>query len=88
LISDDLSMAALQGQLGTRTKAALLAGCDIVLHCNGELDEMKEVAREVKTLSGAALLRAQAALAHFRTPSELDIERAEARLSEMTGALA
>jgi beta-N-acetylhexosaminidase len=62
LVSDDLSMAALQGPLAARAKAALLAGCDIALHCNGELDEMKEVAREAKTLSGPALLRAQAAL--------------------------
>jgi beta-N-acetylhexosaminidase len=88
LVSDDLSMAALQGPLATRTKAALLAGCDIVLHCNGQFDEMKQVAREVKTLSGAALLRADAALAQLRLPSELDIEKAEARLAEMTGALA
>jgi len=65
-----------------------LAGCDIALHCNGQFDEMKEVAREAKTLSGAALLHAEAALAQLRAPSELDIEKAEARLSEMTGALA
>jgi beta-N-acetylhexosaminidase len=88
LVSDDLSMAALQGPLAARTKAALLAGCDIALHCNGQLDEMKEVAREAKTLSGAALLRAEAALAQLRAPSELDIEKAEARLAEMTEALA
>ena len=80
--------AALQGPLATRTKAALLAGCDIALHCNGELDEMKQVAREAKTLTGPALLRAQAALAQLHAPAEIDIERAEARLSEMTGALA
>ena len=88
LISDDLSMAALQGPLGMRTKAAMLAGCDIALHCNGQLDEMKEVAREAKTLSRAALRRAEDALAQLRSPAGLDIEKAEARFAEMTGAAA
>ena len=88
LISDDLSMAALQGPLGMRTKAAMLAGCDIALHCNGQLDEMKEVAREAKTLSRAALRRAEDALAQLRHPASLDIEKAEARFAEMTGAAA
>jgi beta-N-acetylhexosaminidase len=86
LLSDDLSMAALEGPLASRAKAAFLAGCDIVLHCNGKLDEMKEIAGEVKPLAGMALHRAQSALAHLRTPSELDLERAEARLAAMTGA--
>ena len=53
LVSDDLSMAALEGPLNTRTKAALFAGCDIALHCNGKLDEMIEVAKEAKDLAGA-----------------------------------
>ena len=88
LISDDLSMAALEGSLATRTKAAMLAGCDIALHCNGELDEMKEVASEARTLSRAALRRAEGALAQLRAPAGLDIEKAEARLAEMTRAVA
>ncbi len=50
LISDDLSMNALDGPLSVRTKAALFAGCDVVLHCNGKMDEMREVADEVKEL--------------------------------------
>ena len=49
LVSDDLSMAALEGPLSARTKAALFAGCDIALHCNGKLDEMIEVARRRKS---------------------------------------
>ncbi len=81
-------MAALQGPLGARTKAAMLAGCDIALHCNGKLDEMKEVAGETKTLSRAALRRAEDALAQLRYPAGLDIEKAEARFAEMSGAAA
>jgi beta-N-acetylhexosaminidase len=89
LMSDDLSMQALKGPFRARTKSALLAGCDVVLHCNGKMDEMKEIAAEAKPLAGAALHRAEMAIAHFREPFEIDIERAEARLSEvMAGAVA
>jgi beta-N-acetylhexosaminidase len=89
LVSDDLSMTALEGPLGTRAKAALFAGCDIALHCNGKLDEMMEVAREAKELAGPALDRADAALAQLRTPAGLDVQAAEARLREMLmGAVA
>ena len=54
LMSDDLSMKALDGPLATRAKAAQFAGCDIVLHCNGSMDEMRDVAKEAKPLEGLA----------------------------------
>ncbi len=44
-MSDDVSMNALSGPLSARVKAALFAGCDVVLHCNGKLEEMREVAQ-------------------------------------------
>lgn len=44
LLSDDLSMAALEGSLADRARDALAAGCDVVLHCSGRLEEMAEVA--------------------------------------------
>lgn len=89
LVSDDLSMSALEGPLGTRAKAALFAGCDIALHCNGKLDEMRDVAREAKELAGESLHRADAALAQLRAPVALDVGAAEARLREMLmGAVA
>ena len=50
LMSDDISMGALDGPISVRTKAALFAGCDVVLHCNGKMDEMQEVAAEAKPL--------------------------------------
>ena len=87
LLSDDLSMAALEGPLDLRAKKALFAGCDVVLHCNGKLDEMKEIAREARPLAGRARQRAEAALGQLRAPLEFDIERAEARLTEMMGSL-
>lgn len=76
-MSDDLSMEALSGTLAERTRMALAAGCDIVLHCNGKLDEMRSVAAEAPPLAGAAAIRAAAALAARREPSGLDL--AEAR---------
>jgi beta-N-acetylhexosaminidase len=48
-----------------RAKAALFAGCDLVLHCNGDMDEMKDVASEVKELEGLSLKRSEQALAHL-----------------------
>jgi beta-N-acetylhexosaminidase len=44
LMSDDLSMKALAGSFENRTKRALAAGCDLILHCNGEMDEMQAIA--------------------------------------------
>ena len=44
LVSDDLSMKALSGNFADRAKACLAAGCDVALHCNGEMDEMVQVA--------------------------------------------
>jgi beta-N-acetylhexosaminidase len=85
LISDDLSMNALNGPLSSRTKAALFAGCDVVLHCNGKLDEMREVASELKALEGHALRRADHALSHLVEPDAFDPPAAEARLAELLG---
>src|SRR6266850_5967113 len=59
LMSDDVSMNALAGSIAERTRAAFAAGCDVVLHCNGKLDEMRQVARETPELSGKAMQRAQ-----------------------------
>ena len=62
LMSDDISMGALSGSLESRSRAAIAAGCDLVLHCTGDLDEMAAVASSVPVLAGEASERAQAAL--------------------------
>jgi beta-N-acetylhexosaminidase len=72
LMSDDVSMGALSGSIEERSKAAIAAGCDVVLHCNGTLDEMQDVAASVPTLAGDAGMRAVNALAARETPSEFD----------------
>jgi beta-N-acetylhexosaminidase len=73
VMSDDLSMRALSGSFAERTRRAYAAGCDIVLHCNGDAEEMRAVASAAKPLHGKAKRRAQAALAriaHLPEPFE------------------
>jgi beta-N-acetylhexosaminidase len=54
LMSDDLSMKALKGSIGARTRAAMAAGCDLALHCNGDMEEMLEVAQNVPAFGESA----------------------------------
>ncbi|HMH66136.1 MAG TPA: beta-N-acetylhexosaminidase [Rhizomicrobium sp.] len=86
LMSDDLSMKALDGPLSVRARAALFAGCDLVLHCNGDMDEMRDVASEVKELEGQALRRSEQALAHLSVPAPFDAAAAQGRLAALLGA--
>jgi beta-N-acetylhexosaminidase len=88
LMSDDLSMKALDGPLSVRAKQAQFAGCDLVLHCNGNLDEMQEVASEVTELKGQALKRSEHALGHLSAPGLFDPAAASARLAALLGTAA
>ena len=63
LMSDDLSMQALSGTIRARAEGSIAAGCDIALHCNGELAEMEAASSGVPELAGAALTRFNAAIA-------------------------
>jgi len=83
LMSDDVSMNALAGSLAERTRAIVSAGCDMVLHCNGNLDEMREVARQTPELMGQALERANRALASRKAPQPLDRHAARAELEAL-----
>lgn len=62
LMSDDISMGALSGSIEARARTAIAAGCDVILHCSGELAEMQAVASAVPVLAGEAAARADAAL--------------------------
>jgi beta-N-acetylhexosaminidase len=87
LMSDDLSMKALDGPLSQRATTALFAGCDLVLHCNGDMDEMTDVASEARQMEGIALKRSEAALSHLAAPEAgFDPAAAEARLATLLGA--
>jgi beta-N-acetylhexosaminidase len=83
LMSDDVSMNALAGSVAERTRAIFAAGCDMVLHCNGKLDEMRVVARETPDLSGKALARAKRALAARKAPLAFDRAAARAELDAL-----
>ena len=80
VMSDDLSMKALGGEFADRARDSLAAGCDVVLHCNGDMAEMKAVLAGTKALSGQALRRAKAALGRLaKVPEPFDLDEARAR---------
>jgi beta-N-acetylhexosaminidase len=72
LMTDDLSMHALAGSMAERVGRAIEAGCDMMLHCNGDLAEMQAVAEAAGELKGRALRRARAALKQLRKPAKFD----------------
>ncbi len=85
IMSDDLSMKALKGTFRERGMRAIAAGCDVLLHCNGDMAEMVEVAAAAGTLAGQAERRAARALSFLRAPDEYDLAAAEMVLEGLTG---
>ena len=83
LISDDLSMGALTGPVGARATAALAAGCDVALHCNGKRDEMKEVAAAVPRLTGRARERFECMIASRHEPEAFDAVTGRRELDDL-----
>ncbi|MFK8251484.1 beta-N-acetylhexosaminidase [Ancylobacter terrae] len=83
LMSDDLSMKALAGSFAARTRASIAAGCDLVLHCNGDMAEMAEVAAAAPLLEGEAARRCASALARIRRSGDFDVSSARRRFSDM-----
>jgi len=83
LMSDDLSMRALSGSLAGRTRAAMAAGCDLALHCNGDMTEMEEVAAAVPELAGELARRSAAALAMRRPPAPIDLPASRAKFTAL-----
>lgn len=80
LITDDLNMQALTGTLAQRAAASLQAGCDIALHCKGDLAEMQAVAAAVGTMRLDTQSRAHAAIVRRHAPYPVDIAALEAEL--------
>lgn len=83
LMSDDLSMKAMKGSYAERTKEALAAGCDVVLHCNGEMQQMLQVAAGLSPLEGISLERAAKAMAGAGTRKAFDVAAARDRMREL-----
>lgn len=82
LMTDDLSMNALPGPVAERAARARAAGCDIALHCNGDLDEMRAVVAAAGVLDGAGADRLAAAMAR-PAPVALDIREVEAEFDAL-----
>ncbi|MBL0405434.1 beta-N-acetylhexosaminidase [Microvirga aerilata] len=89
VMTDDLSMHALSGAFRDRAEAAFAAGCDMALHCNGNMEEMTAVAEAAPVLAGEALRRANAALARItHEPEPLDPVDARSRLDAALAMIA
>ncbi len=76
LLTDDLSMKALSGSLTQKAADAYEAGCDILLHCNGVMDEMQEIAAAAIEMNTKTARRAKAALKLKRKPQPFDEKQA------------
>ncbi len=88
LMTDDISMQALQGPVSARAAAALRAGCDLVLHCNGDLAEMRALAGACPLLDGPSRTRAEAALAERHpAPDPLDLHEIEVEYLTLNAGL-
>ncbi|MGI9388692.1 MAG: glycoside hydrolase family 3 N-terminal domain-containing protein [Boseongicola sp.] len=83
LMTDDISMGALSGKIPDRAAQALGAGCDLVLHCNGDLTEMEMLASAAGQLSPRASKMADIALRARRTPTDIDISACEAEFKTL-----
>ena len=84
LMSDDISMKAMHGSYRERARQVLAAGCDIVLHCNGDIKEMKAVAEGIAPLKGECLKRARAAMQSAGRPQPFDAKEARDLLARLT----
>ena len=83
LVSDDLSMQALGGSLPERARGALAAGCDLVLHCNGDMTEMRGIAAAIGGIADSARRRLAAGEARRQAPSAFDRFAAERRFDAL-----
>ena len=84
LVSDDISMGALAGSFAERTRRALDAGCDLVLHCNGDMAEMEEIAAAARPLTPQAQARiARAETLRRSRREDFDARAAERRFAEL-----
>ena len=86
LISDDVSMKALKGDVGELSLAAVEAGCDAVLHCNGNLREMDRDARLTPRLSQSSLERLERGARLPQTRTDLNLTSARRRIEALLAA--
>jgi beta-N-acetylhexosaminidase len=85
LMTDDLNMQALSGTVAERAAKAIVAGCDIALHCKGTVAEFAATAAAVGAMSPAAQARADAALSWRKPALSVDIPALEAEFAGLMG---
>ncbi|MDP6954309.1 MAG: glycoside hydrolase family 3 N-terminal domain-containing protein, partial [Alphaproteobacteria bacterium] len=86
LMSDDVGMGALSGPVAERGAAALAAGCDVLLHCNGDIGEMTAIADGLPRLDDAGEARFAKALAAKRVPQDFDVAAADSYVTQILQA--
>jgi beta-N-acetylhexosaminidase len=86
LMTDDLSMNALPGDIGTRAATAIAAGCDVALHCNGDMAEIQAVVAAAGPLTSTAQARADAVIAARPAPDIVDIAALDSDLAAIMAA--
>jgi beta-N-acetylhexosaminidase len=86
VMSDDIGMQALGGPFSERAAAVIDAGCDVALHCSGELAEMREVAKAVPPLDGESAERFGRAVAELGEPQAFDADQALVLVTEAGGS--
>jgi len=88
LMTDDISMEALDGTVADRSRAALAAGCDVILHCNGKASEMLAISEAIGTLSGKEEFWQAKGGLHLRdTPAPVDISALSEEFDDLLGAV-
>ena len=88
LMSDDTSMKALSGDFPSKAAAILAAGCDLVLHCNGVMEEMSGIASRTRALDGTALRRAERAMSYIQSRDTADETEVRAEFASYFEAVA
>jgi beta-N-acetylhexosaminidase len=85
IMTDDVSMKALQGTHVESTRASIEAGCDVVLYCNQPLEDRRAVAEAADIMTDTAQIRAERALDMRKTPDDVDIPGLERELESLLG---
>ncbi len=86
LMSDDISMKAMKGSFADRARDTLAAGCDMVLHCNGDMKEMRTIAEGLLPLAGKPLARADSAMQVAGKAKEFDVASARRQVEALLAA--
>ncbi|MBW4960746.1 beta-N-acetylhexosaminidase [Sulfitobacter sp. CW3] len=85
IMTDDISMKALDGSVDQISRDALAAGCDVILYCNALLADRSLVADAAGEMTDAAQTRAERALSMRVPPDEIDISALTAKLDALLG---